>query len=306
MPVPTAARRCRASTAPRAGSAASGRKTGAWCIYWVKPSARSPTWTVGFGSIRALMLQPGRIARDWFDGRRASWISPVRLFLLANLIYFLAPVVTDLTLPLSNQIRGVAYRQLVPEACADPGNARRCGWGGQWHSALTEPLFLRKLDAERVAAATRGEAFDPREFEQRYNARSTDIGKLLVVVHVPFVAIILALLAWRRHRYYAEHFVVALGMVTFVLVLMPLVKPVLWLYVQGHQHLGWPGGNIAGIFNAALLAVFLGHFALACRRCYDSSWPVALLQGLVALLAMGLGSLLLYRPVQFVLALWTM
>ena len=43
-------------------------------------------------SLRAALLQPGRIARDWIEGRRARWISPVRLFLLANLLYFLAPL----------------------------------------------------------------------------------------------------------------------------------------------------------------------------------------------------------------------
>src|SRR5690606_1405494 len=106
-------------------------------------------------SLRALMLRPGRIARDWIDGRRAYWISPLRLFLLANLIYFLAPVVTDLNLPLYNQVRGDAYRQLLPERCADVDGTSRCQWGGQFHSRLTEPLFLHKLARERDEAAAR-------------------------------------------------------------------------------------------------------------------------------------------------------
>ena len=50
-------------------------------------------------SMRAVLLQPGRIGRDWFDGRRARWVSPIRLFLLANLLYFFAPGLTDLSLP---------------------------------------------------------------------------------------------------------------------------------------------------------------------------------------------------------------
>jgi len=257
-------------------------------------------------SLRALMLQPGRIARDWFDGRRAAWISPIRLFLLANLVYFLLPVVSDLSLPLHNQVRGHTYRSFAAEACADPATNDKCNWGGQMHSRLTEPLFLHKVARERSAAAARGERFDPAAFEQRYNARSADIGKLLVIVHVPFVALVLSLVAWRSHRYYAEHFVVALGLVTFVLVLMPLFKPLLWLYVLGHRTIGLPGGDISGLFNLASMAIILGHFAMACRRCYDSGRVVAALQGLVALVALGATSLLVYRPLQFVLALWTM
>lgn len=259
-------------------------------------------------SFRALMLQPGRIARDWIDGRRAYWISPVRLFLLANLVYFLAPVVTDLNLPLHNQVRGEAYRQLLPERCADTDGVPRCQWGGQYHSRLTEPLFMRKLARERDEAAARDETFDAPGFEHRYNAQSGAIGKLLVIIHVPFVALMLWLVAWRRKppRYYAEHFVAALGLVTFVLVLMPLFKPVWWLYVLGHRAIGLPGAGVATIFGYASLAVILAHFALACRRCYDSRWPAATLQGVAAFLALGMASIYVYRPLQFVLALWTM
>lgn len=257
-------------------------------------------------SLRALMLQPGRIARDWFDGRRAAWISPIRLFLLANLVYFLLPVVSDLSLPLHNQVRGDTYRSFAAEACADPASNEKCNWGGQMHSRLTEPLFLHKLARERRTAAARGERFDPAAFEQRYNARSADIGKMLVIVHVPFVALALSLVAWRRRRYYAEHFVVALGLVTFVLVLMPLFKPLLWLYVLGHETIGLPGGNVGQVFNLASLAIILAHFVLACRRCYGGGWLVAALQGLAAFVTLGATSLVVYRTLQFVLALWTM
>ena len=257
-------------------------------------------------SLRALLFQPGRIARDWFDGRRAAWVSPIRLFLLANLVYFLLPVVSDLSLPLHNQVRGETYRSFAAQACADPAANDKCNWGGQLHSRLTEPLFLHKVARERSAAAARGEDFDPAAFEHRYNSRSADIGKMLVIVHVPFVALVLSLMAWRRHRYYAEHFVVALGLVTFVLLLMPLFKPLLWLYVLGHEAIGLPGDNVGRVFNLASLAIILGHFVLACRRCYDSGWIVAGLQGLVAFAALGATSLVVYRTLQFMLALWTM
>lgn len=177
-------------------------------------------------SLRALALQPGRIASDWSAGRRAAWISPIRLFLLANLLYFLAPVLTDLSLPLHNQVRGEAYRQLAPERCVEPAADPRCTWGGQMHSRFTEPVFLRTLERERARAEARGRRFDPTAFEYRYNARS--------------------------------------------------------------------------------LAVVLLHFAQACRRCYGSRWPTAALQGLLAFVALGATSLLVYRPLQFLLALWTL
>lgn len=257
-------------------------------------------------SLRALMLKPGRIARDWFEGRRAAWVSPIRLFLLANLVYFVAPALTDLSLPLHNQVRGSAYREFAPDLCARPEQAWRCN-GGQFHSRLTEPVFRHVVRRERAAAAARGESFDPVAFEQRYGARSDATGKMLVILHVPFLAAMLALLAWRRRRYYAEHFVVALGLVTFVLMFMPLVaNPLAWVYAAASRALGGlPPAGLAAIGYGAF-AVLVAHFVLACRRCYDSGWAVALLQGALAMLALLATSLLVYRPVQFLLALWTM
>ena len=37
-------------------------------------------------SLRALMLQPGRLSRDYLDGRRRHWMTPGGLFLLANVL----------------------------------------------------------------------------------------------------------------------------------------------------------------------------------------------------------------------------
>lgn len=255
-------------------------------------------------SLGAALLRPGRIARDWIEGRRARWISPVRLFLLANLLYFLAPGLTDLSLPFNDQVRGQVYQVFDPAVCANPATKGKCG-GGQHHSPYTEPLLARRLQRERSAVEARGGTFSLGPFEQRYNVKSDSIGKLLVILHVPFIALALGLVAWRRRRYYAEHFVVALGMMTFALLFVQLlVKPAEWLYTRVH---GWLGasGAVHGVVPLLLLAIFIGHFALACRRCYDSAWWLAVLQGVAAFAAFGLASMWIYRPVQFLLALWT-
>ena len=153
-----------------------------------------------------------------------------------------------------------------------------------------------KFATERFPAAT----------VLRYNAQSEAIGKLLVILHVPFIALALALVAWRSRRYYAEHFVVALGMTTFALLFVQLLlKPAEWLYTRVHGWLGTSGGMPA-VVPLLLLAIFVGHFAAACRRCYDGGWWRALVQGIAAFVAFAAASMWVYRPAQFLLALWTM
>lgn len=39
-------------------------------------------------SIRALFLQPGRLTREQFDGRRVRWLSPTKLYLIFSVVYF--------------------------------------------------------------------------------------------------------------------------------------------------------------------------------------------------------------------------
>lgn len=258
-------------------------------------------------SLRAALLQPGRIARDWIDGRRARWVSPIRLALLANLLYFIAPALSDLNLPMHNQVQGTIYREQAPALCEAAETAWKCRGGGQAHSAMTAPVLRVALAKAHAQADARGEAFSLEAFEQRYNARSEAIGKLLVILHVPFMAAMLALVAWRKRRYYAEHFVVALGMVTFLLLFVQLVmKPVAWLYLGVRQWLGIAEAGMPGFATWGLLLLTLLHFIAACRRCYDSRWWGAALQGMAAFVALGVTSIYVYRPVQFLLSLWTM
>ena len=257
-------------------------------------------------SLRAALFRPGLVACDWFEGRRARWVSPIRLFLLANLLYFLAPGLTDLSLPFHNQARADIYREFAPQVCADPASVWKCG-AGQPHSAFTGPLLRARLERERAQAQARGRAFELDAFERRYNANSDAIGKLLVILHVPFMALALLLSAWRSRRYYAEHFVAALGMLTFVLLFVQLlVKPGEWLYTRAMALAGHAGTGMPLFALAGLLLACAWHFAAACRRCYGSRWPMAAVQGMAVFAALAAANIWIYRPVQFLLSLWTL
>ena len=39
-------------------------------------------------SVRRLFLSPGYLTREHFEGRRAGWVSPVRLYLILSVVYF--------------------------------------------------------------------------------------------------------------------------------------------------------------------------------------------------------------------------
>ncbi len=47
-------------------------------------------------TMRTLYLRPGKVARDYVDGRRARYTPPIRLYLLASLLFFVVVALLDI------------------------------------------------------------------------------------------------------------------------------------------------------------------------------------------------------------------
>lgn len=237
-------------------------------------------------SLRALTLQPGRLSRDYLDGRRRNWMAPMALFLLANVVYFVVPrTLTDFDLPLSDQMV-------------------------QAHSALTRPwvdLRVAKRDRaaraqwDQVPAASRGglpRGYTVADYSRDYAAQSSNVGKALIVLHVPFLALGLALVFYRRRMYFAEHLVVACHQFTFLLLLVPgLLLPVGWLA----QRTGVESSTLFSAVSIGILAMMMVYFSISVRRVYAPATWVWLLAPVPLIATMLLGNLFVYRMLQFVL-----
>ena len=235
-------------------------------------------------SLRALMLQPGRLSRDYLDGKRRHWMTPVGLFLLGNVLYFIAPALTDFNLPLQSQMH-------------------------QPHSGLTRPWVVQRV-AERereqqarraaipeAARADLGETYTLADYAREYDAQSGNVGKALIAVHIPALALGLMLAFRRRRLYFAEHLVVATHQFTFMLLYIQfVVLPSGWLYMQLGR-----AGPAALALRVALLCGLGAHFTLSLRRVYGCGWTAALLLPVPLMALMVLANIVVYRFLQFAL-----
>ncbi len=254
-------------------------------------------------SLRALIFKPGKLSHEYIVGRRVHWMAPVSLFVLANVLYFFAPGLSDFELPFNRQVPGTLavastdhLERYTPEQQAQLRNS-----DGQFHSRWTGPWVAARI-AERDALARQrdtGGRYTARDYARTYNARSADISKLLIFVHAPMLALVLQLLFFSSRRYFAEHFVVALHLFAFVLFFIELVV--------------LPGGWVASRLGMAAMPVWttfaslalLGvYFSRAIRRVYDVGWWRAIPGAVLTLLVMIFGSLYLYRTLQFLLIFW--
>lgn len=250
----------------------------------------------------ALLFRPGRLSRDYIAGKRAYWLAPFTIFILVNLVYFLSPALTDFSLPFEDQVPGhlALQAQSDPEALSPAYREYLENWQGQIHSPLTAPLVERRVaarDAARRAASSGNQGYTVADYKQAYEAINMEASKLLIGLHVPFMALALALLFVRKRLFFAEHFVSALHLFSFAILLQQVLLGPLGLL---GRHIGGPWFMTAfQILMPVSLIMLVIYFVIALRRTYESPWWWAALAGALFMFAIGLIHLLIYRPVQF-------
>jgi hypothetical protein len=142
-------------------------------------------------SFRSLLTKPGELTAEYIDGDRHRFLPPLRIFLLCNLIYFVAAAsyqINVLTVPLRVQTEQMTYK-----------NGARALL--RWH--LDEPEIVSSIAGRRSQERTET------AFAVKYDAATESVGKAIVIVLIPLFALVLQGLYAGSGRYYAEHLVLA-------------------------------------------------------------------------------------------------
>jgi hypothetical protein len=226
-------------------------------------------------------------------------MSPIALFLLVNLVYFVSAVQSDLATPFEWEVPGrIVLETVEPGARTEQDAARLRAEPGPLHSLITAPLVDRRI-AERDAAARTASGgarrYSYRDFRDAYNAKVPEISKVLTMVHVPLLGVALMLMFRTSGRYFAEHFVVALHLVAFFMavivivdcstdLLQLVVPPADWHYV---------------VINWFVRIVLTVYILVALRRVYATGWAWSAAATLGLLASYGVINVYFYRPVLF-------
>lgn len=250
-----------------------------------------------WGSLRTLLFRPGRLSRDHIAGRRKRWMSPVGLFLLANVIYFFSAGLTDFDLPFDNQVSGDLALASLPESVRAQRAAQDAyrDWSGQPHSVITSPWVRERIAARQASRPD----YSVADYAEAYNRTSSDISRVLIILHVPFLAFALWLLFPGRKLLFADHMVVALHLMAWLLFLINLlIMPMEHLF----SWLQWrPGHWVLGM-KAASAVLILGYFGATMRAVYRVGWLRALISAIASIAFFFLvGSVFVYRSLQFLL-----
>ena len=238
------------------------------------------------------IVRPGFLASEYLAGRRSPFLSPVSIFLLVNVLYFVFPVLNDFDLPFSDQVPGRISIQLDQFKDASPERLERMKKsGGQLHSPWTVPWIEKRLKQRQLQDP--GYRLDT--MARDFDTKSAEISKLLIIVHVPFLALALMLMFWRSGKYYAEHFVVALIGFSTLLLAIQIVLPIIGV-LSGDQ---WLTGEMARFAGWSLVASFAALVAASFRRVYKCAYWYGALAAVAFLVVLVMVNTLIYRSIQF-------
>jgi len=252
-----------------------------------------------WGTIGALLFQPGRLSRDYIEGRRARWMSPMAVFLLVNLVYFISALQSDFATPFEWEVPGRIALEARDPGTVSAGDVERLSERpGPVHSRFTAPLVERRVherDAATRAASAGQRGYDYRDYGRAYEDKVPEISKAMAIVHVPFLALALLVVLWRRRYYWAEHFIVALHIVAFYMAT---------ILVLGHgaglvERLAPPADWHNALLNWSIRVVVMAYIVIALRRAYAIGWMWSTAAALGLIGAYILVNLHVYRPLLF-------
>jgi hypothetical protein len=228
-------------------------------------------------SLRAVTLlvkEPGRLTRDYLDGRRRGRPGPIQLFVIVNVVFALLIGFTTwrpLDTPLSVQ-------------------------------TASSPLLESKR--HMVDESIKRKGITSEEFEREYNTDTKVESKEWVFAMIPVFAATLAVLFWFR-RYFFEHLVFATHYYSFV-----LLSILVWAF--GFDFIVRPAERVAGLHinpeetAAVVLSITLAiYLYLALRRVYGAGAVTSVLRA-AALSGTLFLNLQIYRLLLFFVTMWMM
>lgn len=237
-------------------------------------------------SLWALVARPGLLTADHLQGRRARYLRPLQLFLLVNVLLFIAAP----QVPLFSYSLEKYLRYAPPSPTLVTSLVRRATPAGHTHEGPGAAAF--------------------QAYERKFDARVDAQRKSLVLLFAPALALVLRMLfAWRRPadgvpRRYGEHLVFALHVLALV-----------WLALAGVGGIGaLTGGQFTlihprdALLALAALVLVVGtpvYLLRAVRRVYDLSWPWSVAVTAVFLTAFT-GLLVVYRGLLFFTTYYTL
>ncbi|MBA3889918.1 MAG: DUF3667 domain-containing protein [Gemmatimonadaceae bacterium] len=215
-------------------------------------------------SLRTLLLRPGALTVEYIAGRRARYLTPVRIYLLCSIVFF---IVTAIDLEpwrarnrTPEQVARIAATDSVARARIAAGETRTVLGNG-------DSAFERRLERGALRLTADGDGWKSIVSRNVPNA---------MFVFMPLYAALLQLLYRSRRMRFPLHLVFALHAHAFFFAVTAGAEA-----IEAVVTIAGAPRAIEGTADVLVLAWLAVYFVIALRRVYGGRWRGAVARSLV-------------------------
>ncbi len=281
-------------------------------------------------TVMNLCFRPGRLTRDYIDGKRARYVSPLRVYFFSSLSFFLVLWLSGLVLLQAHPHKGIdgkinigliiddQARDLPGVTSDDPQRTVKMepvqDGGEPSFEILARPHPAPPIETDLASKVElEGKPNDElsafvRNVLNGYNkvlanprlmndVLDTWLSRMMIGF-IPVAAIILALFGWGRRLYFVDHLTFAMHIQAFAFVLAMVAVGV--RTYEFSQHGSLLGDDAYQGALLGLLVIFMLYVWIAYRRVYRNGWIWSAIKLTIMgtiygmLLVIGLASTLVY------------
>lgn len=220
-------------------------------------------------SVKPLFFDPGALTSHFMEGRRVSYVRPVRLYLISSLFFFVAfgTVLPKLTEPDPDEFNVTFDKDRLDRRNGKDKDEQTDQEKKDAEDKNTEtqskgiPLSGEELAARFEAQAEKFSALEPAERVKVFFQHLVPAASKGLFLLMPLFALFLKLLYVRRDPYYLDHLIFALHYHSFLLLF--LTGLIWWNY--------WEDASLTVVTSLAICLVPPWYLYRAMRRVYGQS-----------------------------------
>jgi hypothetical protein len=190
-----------------------------------------------------LVSHPGFLTKEYFAGRRVSYVKPLQLFFLLNLLFLLLSSIFNwpfFTTPLVIHLNSGFY------------------------SSIAKTMVDNRIHELGISYE---------EYQSHFNHVVGTFAKTLIFIMIPFLALLLKLLYLRSRRYYAEHLIFSIYYYSFLVVIVlcgEIIVQTMLFVLEKFTHYN-PTGSLDLYFSFILAIGTIIYLFISLRTVYSQS-----------------------------------
>lgn len=214
-----------------------------------------------FSSFIPLLFRPGHLTKEFTNGKRVSFIPPIRLYIFISIVYFFA-------VSFETSVNDIQVNNTITDSTGQvlKTNGLSITLDPESREALGEDnFFVKKINS--IATMSQNEK------RQMVNRAIS----ILMFLLMPYLAMLLGLFYRKKKRYYVEHLIFSFHFHSFYFLLQLIALIATWLVD------GFPYGTVVLLITAV-------YFYFALLKMYENKWGLNLIKffGLIVVYLCGM------------------